>query len=214
MENIPTLIIIAVTCLISIMAFSNHNLFDRFKFSTYAILQHNQWDRIVTSAFLHADWSHLLFNMLTLYFFGPHVTAKVGVFGFLLIYFAAIIIGNLLTLFLQRRDSGYTAIGASGGVCGILFATIAINPGIGIYIMFIPIAIPGWIFAIAYLAYSIFGMRNSWGNIGHSAHLGGALAGFIIAILYYPYTLVENTLYIILIAIPLIILGVIVYKER
>lgn len=212
--DLSTLLIIAITSVISIMGFSNRNLFDRFKFSTYAIIERKQWDRLLTSAFLHADWAHLIFNMLTLYFFAPSIIAYLGIFPFLLIYFSAILGGNLLTLFMHRRDMSYTAIGASGGVSGVLFGAIALDPHIGIMIMFIPIPIPGWIFAIAYLAYSIYGMRNTIGNIGHTAHLGGAVVGFILAIVFYPQTLQYNTLILGIMVLPLIVLGYFVYKER
>lgn len=212
--DLVTIIIIGVNALTSIIGFNNPVFFDRYKFSTYAILKQKQWDRLVTSAFLHADWMHLIFNILTLYFFAPFIIGYLGVFPFLLIYFVAVLLGNLLSLFLYRKDMSYNAIGASGGVCGVLFGAIALDPHIGIMIMFIPIPIPGWIFAIIYLAYSIFGMKNAWGNIGHAAHLGGALAGFLIAIAFFPQTLVHNTLIIALIAIPLIVLGIIVYKEK
>ena len=207
-------IIIAATAIVSLIGFNNQELFNRFKFSTYAILQQKQWDRMVTSAFLHADWMHLIFNMLTFYFFAPSIIVYLGVFPLLLIYFGAILGGNLLTLFMHRRNSGYSAIGASGGVSGVLFGAIALDPHIGIMIMFIPIPISGWIFSIIYLAYSIYGMRNSLGNIGHTAHLGGAFAGFALAITFYPQTLQYNGLIIGIMLIPLAVLGYFVYKER
>jgi len=207
-------IIIAATAIVSLIGFNNQELFNRFKFSTYAILQQKQWDRMVTSAFLHADWMHLIFNMLTFYFFAPSIIVYLGVFPLLLIYFGAILGGNLLTLFMYRRNSGYSAIGASGGVSGVLFGAIALDPHIGIMIMFIPIPISGWIFSIIYLAYSIYGMRNSLGNIGHTAHLGGAFAGFALAITFYPQTLQYNGLIIGIMLIPLAVLGYFVYKER
>ncbi len=214
MIDFSTILIIAVTSIISIMGFNNPALFDRFKFSTYGILERKQWDRLFTSAFLHADWMHLIFNMLTLYFFAPSIIGYLGVFPFLLIYFGAILGGSLLTLFMHRRDLSYTAIGASGGVSGVLFGAIALDPHIGIMFMFIPIPIPGWIFAIIYLAYSIYGMRNTIGNIGHTTHLGGAVIGFVLAIVFYPATLQYNTLILCIMLIPLIVLGYYVYKER
>lgn len=212
--DIPTLLIIAATVVVSIMGFNNPNLFDRFKFNVYALLEKRQWDRLVTSAFLHADWMHLLFNMLTLYFFAPSLVAYLGAFRFLIIYFGAVLGGSLLSLFMYRKDPYYSAIGASGGVSGVLFGAIALDPHIGIMFMFIPIPIPGWIFAIAYLAYSIYGMRNTPGNIGHAAHLGGALVGFVLTIVFYPETLMYNTLIICIMAIPLLALAYFVYKER
>ena len=148
-----------------------------------------QWERLVTSALLHADWMHLLFNMLTLYFFAPTLERFLGTPRFLLIYLGAILGGSLLSLFMYRRQPYYSAIGASGGV-------------------------PGWIFAIAYLAYSIYGMRRTLGNVGHAAHLGGALVGFVLAIAFWPATLSRNLLFIALMAVPLVVLGYYVYKEK
>lgn len=214
MTDVSSIIIIGLTAVFSYIGFNNAQVFDRFKFSTYAILNLKQWDRLLTSAFLHADWMHLIFNMLTLYFFAPSIIVYLGVFQFLLIYFAAVFGGNILSLFIHRRDMSYSAIGASGGVSGVLFGAIALDPHIGIMIMFIPIPIPGWIFAILYLAYSIYGMRTSLGNIGHTAHLGGALVGFILAVAFYPETLMYNTAIILIMLIPLLVLGYFVWKER
>ncbi|NDW19877.1 rhomboid family intramembrane serine protease [Dysgonomonas sp. 216] len=209
-----TLAIIAITCITSFFGFSNRNFFERGKFNTDAILRGKQFDRLLTSAFLHGDGMHLLFNMLTLYFFSNVIIATLGTGAYLIIYFAAILIGNLLSLWMYRRNPYYSAIGASGGVSGILFAAIAIFPQLGLYIFFIPIAIPGWIFGILYLAYSVYGMKQQLGNIGHAAHLGGALAGIIIVIILAPQVLQINGLYIGLMAIPLAALGYYVYKER
>lgn len=212
--NIALILVIAITAIVSFIGFGNVELFNRLKFNIYAILKQNQWDRMISSGFLHADWTHLLFNMFTLYFFAPSIIAYLGVWSFLLIYFSAILLGNFLTLFLYRKNLSYSAIGASGGVSGVLFGAIALQPHIGIMIMFIPIPIPGWIFAILYLGYSIYGMRKSTGNIGHAAHLGGAVAGILLAIVFYPQTLASNTLILSLMMIPLIALGYFVYKER
>ena len=209
-----TFLIIAATVLVSIVGFGNSQVFDRLKFCVYDVLERRQWDRLMTSAFLHADWTHLLFNMLTLYFFAPALERFLGTPCFLLIYFGAILGGSLLSLFMYRRQPYYSAIGASGGVSGVLFGAIALDPRMGIMIMFIPIPISGWIFAIAYLAYSIYGMRHTLGNVGHAAHLGGALVGFVLAIAFWPATLDDNWLFIALMAIPLVVLGYYVYKER
>lgn len=214
---IPTLII-ALTGVTSYMGFANNGnnqLFDRLKFHVGAILgRDKQWDRILSSAFLHADWMHLLFNMMTLYFFAPFVIMVFGVWKFLIIYASAIIGGGLLSLWMHRKEYSYSAIGASGGVVGVLFSVIAVAPHIEIYIMFIPVGIPAWIFGIGYLCFSIYGMRNQYGNIGHEAHLGGAAVGLIMAIMYAPQTLFTNTVYIVANIIPLIILGYFIWKER
>lgn len=213
MSLVP-IIIIAITCIVSFIGFKDRQFFDRYKFNIYAILDLKQIDRLITSAFLHADTMHLFFNMLTLYFFTDVVVGDLGVTKYTIIYFISILGGNLLSLWLYRGDSVYSAIGASGGVCGILFASIALNPNLGIYIIPIPIPIPGWIYAVAYLFYSLYGMKNAIGNIGHSAHLGGALFGLITAIAFAPYTLQKNGLYICLMLIPLSVLGYMVYKRK
>ena len=212
--NLVPIIIIAVTCIVSFIGFRDKRFFDRYKFNIYAILDLKQVDRLISSAFLHADMMHLFFNMLTLYFFTDVVVESLGMTQYVIIYFVSIFGGNLLSLWLYRGDSIYSAIGASGGVCGVLFASIAIAPNIGIYMIPIPIAIPGWIFAIIYLFYSLYGMKNAIGNIGHSAHLGGALFGLITVIAFAPQVLLVNGLYIGIMLIPLSILGYLVYKRK
>ena len=208
------ILIIVLTVISSIKGFDDEAFFNRLKFNVGAILKGKQWDRIFLSAFLHGDWMHLLFNMMTLFFFSDVIIGKLGAWYFLAIYFFSIIGGGLLSLLVHRKDYYYSAIGASGGVVGVLFSAIAIYPHIGINIMFIPIDIPGWIFGIVYLLYSIYGMRNSVGNIGHDAHMGGAAIGLLLTIATHPIYLIKNGLYIGIIIIPLIILGYIVWKQK
>lgn len=212
--DIVALILIGITCIVSFIGFNDKTFFSRYMFSTYAIQEMKQVDRFLTSAFLHGDFMHLLFNMLALYFFSDSIISHFGNTTYLIIYFSAVLGGNFLTMWMYRRDSTYTAVGASGGVSGIIFATIAIYPEMTMMIMPIPIPIPGWLFGIGYLAYSVYGMKRSLGNIGHAAHLGGAAIGLILAIILYPQTLQENTYYITLIVLPLIWLGYMAYKEK
>lgn len=212
--SIITIIIIALTAVVSFYAFNNRSFFDRYKFSTYAITEMKQIDRLLSSGFLHADLMHLIFNMLTLFFFADTIIAIMGNLLFVIIYLLAIIGGNLLTLWLYRRDMTYTAVGASGGVSGILFAAIALYPDMTLFILPIPFPIPAWIFGIAYLAYSVYGMRNAIGNIGHAAHLGGAAIGFVSSIILYPQIIQTHGYFLALMAVPLIALGYFAYKER
>lgn len=212
-------LIIGLTVITSYMGFANntHNeLFDRLKFHVGAILgKDRQWDRLISSAFLHADWMHLLFNMFTFYFFAPIVIGTFGVWKFLVIYFGAIIGGGLVALWMHRREYYYSAIGASGGVVGILFASIAINPHIKIYFFFIPIPIEAWIFGLIYLGLSIYAMKNQFGNIGHDAHLGGATVGLLMSIAYMPIAhILNNGFYLGANIIPLIILGYFMWKQK
>lgn len=209
------LLIILLTVLSSIKGFNDMAFFDRLKFNVGAILgPSKQWDRLFSSAFLHGDWMHLIFNMMTLYFFSDVIIYYFGIWQYLAIYFFSIIGGGLLSLLVHRKEYYYSAIGASGGVVGVLFAAIAIYPNMGINIMFIPIDIPGWIFGVAYLLFSIYGMRNSVGNIGHDAHMGGAAIGLILAIIFDYTLLLTNGLYVGLMAIPLFIMGYMVWKRK
>jgi Uncharacterized membrane protein (homolog of Drosophila rhomboid) len=149
------LIIITVTAIISFIAFNNQQLFEKYKFNVGAILQKKEYIRLLSAGFLHADLMHLLFNMMTLYFFGPIVVEAFGEIGFLMVYFGSILLGNIFSLYLYKNQPWYSAIGASGGVSGILFASIAMIPDLGIMFFFIPIPIPGYIFGFLYFAYSV-----------------------------------------------------------
>lgn len=212
-QYIPYLII-ALTGITSVMAFSNRDLTDKLIFNVGAVLRDKQWYRLLTSAFLHGDWMHLIFNMLTLYFFSGIIISAFNAWIYLIIYFGSILCGGLLSLFVHRKEPYYLALGASGGVVGVLFSAIALAPNVGIGLLFIPGRIPGWLFGILYLGYSIYAMRKGADNIGHDAHLGGAATGLILTIIFAPIVLQMNGLYIGLMTIPLVILAVMLWKEK
>lgn len=213
--DIITIIIIAITAVISFKGFNNPVFFDRYKFNVGAILKGKQWDRMITSAFLHGDVMHLIFNMFTFYFFSTLILDYSGFVFFIIVYFGSIFVGNFLSLWVHRKEFYYSAIGASGGVSGILFAVISFAPTIGITIFPIPVPISGWIFGIIYLAYSVYGMRAQLGNIGHDAHLGGAIFGIISAILFSSLCSIPIHInYLLLMIIPLAFLAYLVYKEK
>lgn len=209
------LIVIAVTALISFIAFNNTSIFERYKFNVGAI-QRGDYIRLLSAGFLHADLMHLLFNMLTLYFFGPIVIEAFGEIGFLAIYLGSILLGNLFSLFIYQKQGWYSAIGASGGVSGILFAAIAVYPQIGIYFFFIPIPIPGYIFGLLYFGYSVYMMLNprQHDNIGHAAHLGGAFFGLVYAVATLPEMAIKNALYLGIMALPLIYMSYMVFVKK
>ncbi len=210
------LIVIAVTAVISFIAFNNQNIFEKYKFNVGAILRNKEYIRLLSAGFLHGDLMHLLFNMMTLYFFGPIVNQAFGDFGFLMIYFGSILLGNLFSLYLYKNQSWYSAIGASGGVSGILFASIAMIPDLGIYFFFIPIPIPGYIFGFLYFAYSVYSMLNprQQDNIGHAAHLGGAFFGLFYAVALQPERAIENALFLGIMSIPLIYMAYQVFVKK
>ncbi|HXR06403.1 MAG TPA: rhomboid family intramembrane serine protease [Candidatus Acidoferrum sp.] len=177
--------VILFTCGFSWAGFRDRAFLERFIFWPQAILGGRQYYRLLTSGFLHANGFHLGMNMLSLYFFGPGIELNYGWRQFLAIYFGAVVGGNLLSLLVHRHHD-YRAYGASGGVSGIILASIFLFPGTSIGVFPIPIMMPGWLFAILYLAASFYGMKNQVGNVGHDAHLGGALVGLYTATALHP----------------------------
>ena len=183
--TIATVLIIVITGIVSVLAFTHRALRDKLIFSPQAILADKELHRLVTSAFLHADWQHLAFNMFSLYFFGRIMEPVIGPQRFLLIYFAGIIGGNLLSLYLHRRHE-YLALGASGGVCGVIFSSVFLFPGITINFFLLPVGLPGWLYAVLFLGFEFYGGRRQRTNVGHDAHLGGAIVGLLTATALFP----------------------------
>lgn len=200
--DIVTIVIIAACGLVSYKGFQDRAFFDKYKFNIAGIKNGEQL-RFLTSGFLHADFQHFLFNMITLYFFAGPVVFELGDVGFLVVYFASLLGGGLLSYVFHKDEYHYSAIGASGAVSGIIYAAILLDPRIYIYGF-----IPGYVFAIGYLAYSIYGMKSKTDNIGHDAHFGGAVAGYVVTILYDYNIIFEQTLTVILLLIPIIALFV------
>ena len=206
MQNIhvATLIIIAANVLISMKGFKDFEFFEKYKFNIAGIRRGEQL-RMITSGFLHADFNHLLFNMLTLYFFAGVVISYLGVSSFVIIYLASLLVGSLVSYYFHKDEYHYSAVGASGAVMGILYAAILFIPDQNLYLFF-AIPIPAWIFGVAYLLYSIYGMKTKLGNIGHDAHIGGAIAGYFFTLALAPYLLDTSLWIVILLAIPIVIL--------
>lgn len=198
-------LLIVTNVLVSWKGFGDKEFFSRYRFSVDGILLFKQYDRLITSGFLHVSWLHLIFNMIALYFFSGSLGVVLNWWGFLIVYFASLIGGDLLSLFIHRHSGDYSSVGASGAVSGIIFATIALFPGIEVGLFIIPLSVPGWLFGLLYTLISIYGIRSRTGNIGHDAHLGGALIGMIVALLMRPYALVENYVTILVISVPAIV---------
>jgi membrane associated rhomboid family serine protease len=204
--DIATLIIIAANILISIKGFNDFSFFEKYKFNIAGIRK-GEHLRMFSSGFLHGDFSHLLFNMLTLYFFAGVVIDVLGTPKFVIIYIASLLLGSLLSFYFHKDEYHYSAIGASGAVTGILYAAILFMPNSKLYLFF-AIPIPAWLFGVAYLLYSIYGMKNKIGNIGHDAHFGGAIAGYVLTLAFAPWLITQATWIVVLLAVPIILLFV------
>ena len=205
--NILLIVIIALTVIVSFKGFEDINFFRKFEFHIGSIRAGEQF-RMISSAFLHADISHLAFNMLTLYIFAPIVYGYLGNFTLALVYVASLIFGSLLTLLFHKNDYSYRAIGASGAVTGVLYSAILLQPDMSLFLFFIPIPIPAYIFGIGYLLYSIYGMKAKRDNIGHTAHFGGAIGGYVLTLIAKPNMFVDNIEMVLLLAIPIVLLFV------
>jgi membrane associated rhomboid family serine protease len=194
----PVLILIGLTVAISAYAWSNRDLMEAWIMEPYIIARNGQWYRLLTSGFLHADWSHLLFNMFAFYSFSPVVLTTLaqgygpgaGLGLFLLLYLGGIVVSDLPTYFKHRDERNYRSLGASGGVASVLFASILLFPvnsnGGGIIIFPLPFPIQPFIFGVLYLLYSWYMGRRRGDNINHDAHFYGALYGVLLIAALVP----------------------------
>lgn len=203
--DLITIIIIAANVILSYKGFGDFSFFEKYKFQVGAI-QRGEKIRLFSSGFLHADTQHLFFNMLSLYFFADVVIRILNPIQFVIVYCGSLMVGSLLSLYFHKNEYQYSAVGASGAVSGIIYSAILLQPGMSMYLFFIPIPIPAYLFGIGYLLYSIYGMKNRIGNIGHDAHFGGAIGGYLITLFLVPYLFKTNLLMIGLLALPIILL--------
>lgn len=200
--NILFYSILIATIGISYHGFNNQDFFRRYMFNVRSV-QKGDYLRLLSSGFLHAGWEHLIFNMISLFFFHRIIIYEMGASVFMLIYLGAIVFGNLFCLYIYRHQPYYSAIGASGGVSGIIFAAIALMPQLRVNFM------PGWLFGAIYFGYSVYQMLNprQGDNIGHAAHLGGAVFGIVVIAFLQPLLIAENALYLGIMALPLGYMG-------
>lgn len=207
--SISFIIILIATIAMSYYGFNNATFFNRYMFNVGAV-QKGDYVRLISSGFLHANWEHLIFNMISLFFFYEVVTDSMGELLFVLIYFGSMLLGNVFSLQIYKRQSYYSAIGASGAVSGIIFTAIALYPK-AIKVNFLP----GWLFGALYFGYSVFMMFNpqKGDNLGHTAHIGGALFGLAVVVLYAPTIVVHNALYLGIMALPLVYMAARLLKK-
>lgn len=188
-----TIIIIIATGIVSFMAFQNQQLFDKLKFNAYYIKRDREWYRFLSHALLHADFAHLIINMIVLWSFGRVVQSffsmdfgSTGLFYFLGLYIGGAFFSTIYDYAKQRDNIYYNAVGASGAVAAVVFSSIILYPSGSIYLFFIPIGIPSWLFGLLYLVYSAYMGKRSQGNIGHNAHFWGSVYGIAYTILINP----------------------------
>jgi membrane associated rhomboid family serine protease len=213
MNNMPiTIALIFANVIVTVLGWSQAGFLDRFKFQVGPILYQKDFKRLVTGSFLHADVNHLVLNMLTLYLFGEFLEplckaffGNTGPLVYLILYFGSMLGGDLLTLYLKRNDHHYSAIGASGAIAGIVFAYVIIDPEGWLLLLFI-LPIPTWLYALLYVAYSIYGIQRQFDNIGHNAHLGGAMAGMVLTFVFFFQISLDNWPFLLILGTPTILL--------
>jgi membrane associated rhomboid family serine protease len=197
--------LILVNLAVSYRGFKDHYFFEKYMFEVDKVLLYKDYKRLITSGFLHINWMHLLFNLFSILIFSGVLIGQLGALKFLVIYFVSLIGGNLFSLLVHRHHGAYSSVGASGAICGVIFASIALFPGMGMGLFFLPISIPGWLFGLLFVLFSIYGIRSKRDNVGHEAHLGGALVGMLVALLMEPSAFLANYTTILIIAVPCIV---------
>ncbi len=184
-----TIILIIITALISIAAFNNETLFSRLQFNAYQIYHRREWYRLISHGFLHANWMHLIVNMLVLFMFGTAAEKWLAQLEYqeiismhklvyVLFYIMAIVIASLVSLVRHKEDIWYNSVGASGAVSAVLFFNIFFNPWEKLYVYAL-IPVPGIVLGGLYLIYSQVMSRRNVDNINHDAHFVGAVFGFL-----------------------------------
>ena len=174
-----SLVILAMTGIVSFLALQvSPKIIERNLLRPYRVIRERAYDTLITCGFIHGDFGHLFFNCLTLYFFGPSLEARIGTTRFVALYFIALILSSLGTVYKQRNNPNYASLGASGAILGVLFAYIVYYPTNLLYLYF-AIPIPAVLFAFGYVAYSWWASKNRRDNINHDAHLDGALTGLV-----------------------------------
>lgn len=197
LDSPVTLTIVIATLAVTIVAFRNASIFYASMLDVESVLgSKGQWWRILTSGFVHADYPHLIVNMLSLFFFGRWFEHAIAGWRFALVYALGIIVGSFASLIAHRRSKQYRAVGASGGVCAIVGAATVVYPDLPMMIFPLPIPLPAWIIGALFIAYSVFASSRGADNIGHEAHLGGTFAGLTLISAFFPGLALEHWPYV------------------
>lgn len=214
-QNIPPLgiLIILVNVIVSLRGFKDDIFFNKYRFEIRK-LREGDYFRLFGSGFLHVNTTHLLFNMMTFYFFVSFVFSALGTIEFSILYFGSLITGNLFAYAFHYNQPNYSAVGASGAVTGVLFSALLLYPSIELMIFFIPIPIPGYLFGIGYMTYTLYGMKTQNDNIGHTAHFGGAVGGIITTIFFNYQVIFTSQLMLGVLSIITIFAGCLLYFNK
>lgn len=185
-----TYLLIAATILVSYLCFKDHSLFNKLSFIPYRVVKNNEWYRLITHGFVHADYTHLLVNLFTFWSFGTYMEQVFAVNGFgwiayLALYFGGMVIASVYDIIKEKRNPNFISIGASGAVSAVLFTSIFFNPW-GKILFFAVLPIPGIIFGFIYLAYCQYMAKQAGDHINHNAHFYGAVYGFVFPLLLNP----------------------------
>ena len=215
LENIPPvgIFIIGLNILFSLIGFKNDIFFQKYRFHIGSI-KAGDYYRLLSSGFLHVNTTHILFNMFTFYFFVNIVVGILGTNSFLLLFIGSLLAGNLFGYYFHYKDNYYSAVGASGAVTGVLFSALLLYPEIELMLFLIPIPIPGYLFGIVYLLYTLYGMKTQNDNIGHTAHFGGAIGGIVITLTLMPNVIYKSIFMLSILSFILIISGVLLYRKN
>jgi membrane associated rhomboid family serine protease len=183
---VAILIFISTIAISLYTLYKDHNLLNNLILHPYSLVRYNRYYTLITSGFVHGSVMHLMFNMFSFLFFAFQLESIVGSFRFTIIYFGSLILADLTTVFKQKDNQNYSALGASGAISAVVFSTIMYIPTAKMSVMLLPIGIPAFIFGPLYLSYCYYAAKHQQDNVNHDAHLWGALAGVILTIILDP----------------------------
>ena len=215
LQSLPPvgILIIGLNILFTYLGFKNDAFFEKYRFNIGSI-KAGEYFRLLSSGFLHVNTTHLLFNMFTFYFFVNFVVGMLGTAAFLALFLGSLLAGNFFGYYFHYKQDYYSAVGASGAVTGVLFSALLLYPNIELMLFLIPIPIPGYLFGIGYILYTLYGMKSQSDTIGHTAHFGGAIGGILITLIVMPEVIYSSVLMLSILSFAVVVAGVLLYRQR